>query len=151
MYLSPAWITLLLLVLTFGWGTMLYVAKKLARLQRVVDEDVPEMKVLLFGPIENGRHNREKGMEEMFATADERGKKTDGRVKRNTKKLTRCIRLFDETISTITNSSNMGRGFQAGNTGRYQIIATEAKKLREADIEEQDQDSESPISEDDNE
>lgn len=151
MYLSPAWITLLLLVLTFGWGTMLYVAKKLARLQRVVDEDVPEMKVLLFGPIENGRHRREEGLEDMFNISNERGKKNESRVRKNTRKLTRCIRLFDETISTITNSSNMGSGFRAGNTGRYQIIATEVKKLREADIEEQDQQDSNPPDSDESE
>lgn len=150
MYLSPAWITLLLFVLTFGWGTMIYVAKKLAKVQRVIDEDVPEMKVLLFGPIENGRHNREKGMEEAFKVTGELGKKNESRVKKNTRKLTRCIRLFDEVITLATATRPVGV-FSGTNTGRYQIISTEVKKLREMDIEEKDQDSEPPTSEDDNE
>jgi hypothetical protein len=129
---------------------MIYVARKLGKVQRVVDEDVPQMKVVLFGPVENGRHKYEEGIEDMFKVADERGKKNDARVKKNAKKLTRCIRLFDELISVVTAPRTTG-GFQAGNTGRYQIISTEVKKLREMDAEEKADDSESPISEDDNE
>jgi hypothetical protein len=122
---------------------MLYVARKLEKVQRTIDEDVPQLKIAIFGPPDQGgRPKHEEGIEDRLKVETTRGKKNQIRSTRNERKIKKCLQLIEDTVAIASGSS-------VGNTGKYQTITNKIRIIRESDSEPVSDPDEDGMSEDD--